>query len=111
MSTKPLSTLIRKYDVPAPRYTSYPTVPYWENVPTTDAWITELKRAYSNATTKWSMYLHLPFCESLCTFCGCNNSITRDHKREEPYVSVLLKEWELYLQRVPEILQRPLEEI
>jgi len=60
-----------KYDVPAPRYTSYPTVPYWTDAPTTDQWTAELNKAFArDPQAGWSLYIHIPFCESLCTFCG-----------------------------------------
>ena len=102
------SHLFQKYDVPAPRYTSYPTVPYWSENPTTEQWLAELRKTAAQPQTTWSMYLHIPFCEQLCTYCGCNTSITKDHGREEPYVGVLLKEWELYKQAVPDLLKREL---
>src|SRR5690606_31042412 len=50
----------------------------------------------SNQTEGLSLYLHLPFCESLCTFCGCNKRITKRHEVESPYITAVLKEWELY---------------
>src|ERR1700733_8175699 len=103
--------LMKKYDVPAPRYTSYPTVPYWETNPTTDQWITELNKAFTPAKMSWSLYLHIPFCETLCTFCGCNTTITRNHDREEPYVNLLLRELQLYFEQVPELFERPLRQI
>jgi len=106
-----LSNLFKKYDVPAPRYTSYPTVPYWEQSPTTTQWFEELKKAFSSEVVPWALYMHIPFCESLCTFCGCNTSITRDHKKELPYIDLLTKEFESYIQNVPEFLQHPLEEL
>ena len=93
------STLIQKYNVPGPRYTSYPTVPYWNE---TDFlyvnWITTLRKSFieSNSTEGISLYIHLPFCESMCTFCGCNKRITKNHDVEHPYVEALLKEWKLY---------------
>lgn len=105
------SALFKKYDVPAPRYTSYPTVPYWSENPTTAQWIEELKKTFALDQTTWSMYIHIPFCETLCTFCGCNTSITKDHGREEPYMKLLLKEWDLYLKSVPDIGKRPLRQI
>jgi oxygen-independent coproporphyrinogen-3 oxidase len=43
-----------------------------------------------------SLYIHLPYCESLCTFCGCNKRITKNHSVEEPYIDALLKEWDMY---------------
>lgn len=102
------SDLFRKYDVPAPRYTSYPTVPYWTDNPTTDQWVAELKTAFARPSMTWAMYIHIPFCESLCTFCGCNTSITKDHGREAPYLNLLHKEWEAYKKAVPDLLRRPL---
>lgn len=95
--------LIRKYDVPGPRYTSYPTVPFWKNDPLSeDEWISSLKKNFSTFdTNEISLYIHLPYCESLCTFCGCHKRITKNHNVEEPYVSALLKEWELYKNVLP----------
>lgn len=106
-----MKNLLAKYDVPAPRYTSYPTVPYWEINPTTDQWVQHLRTTLKEQDGGWSLYLHIPFCESLCTFCGCNNIITKDHKRETPYVDLILKEWQLYIEQVPELLQKPLKHI
>jgi oxygen-independent coproporphyrinogen-3 oxidase len=92
--------LIRKYNVPGPRYTSYPTVPYWDKFPTIDEWKTEVKECFdeTNAKDGISLYIHLPYCESLCTYCGCNTRITVNHAVEKTYIAALLKEWELYLE-------------
>jgi oxygen-independent coproporphyrinogen-3 oxidase len=91
--------LIDKYNVAGPRYTSYPTVPYWnmDNFSVMD-WKTSLRQSFdeSNATQGLSLYVHLPFCESLCTFCGCHKRITKRHEVELPYINALLKEWDLY---------------
>src|SRR5438128_21320 len=103
-----MTDLFAKYDVPAPRYTSYPTVPFWSEVPTTEQWLNELATAFDDQATTWSLYFHLPFCESLCTFCACNTVITRDHRREEGYIDLLSKEWNLYLNRVPKLRERSL---
>lgn len=92
--------LIKKYDVPTPRYTSYPTVPYWNTDSfTTEKWIEAVRRGFdeSNETTGISLYLHLPFCESLCTYCACNKRITKNHGVEIKYIRSLLKEWDHYL--------------
>jgi oxygen-independent coproporphyrinogen-3 oxidase len=102
------SDLFRKYDVPAPRYTSYPTVPYWTDNPTTEQWLSELKSTMAKPETAWSLYIHIPYCETLCTFCGCNTSITKDHGREEPYVDLVHREWESYLKTVPDLKERAL---
>ncbi len=105
------SALLKKYDVPVPRYTSYPTVPYWSDSPTTEEWLHSLKNAFSKNDMSWSLYLHIPFCETLCTFCGCNTLITKNHDGEQPYVQLLLREFELYLQSVPEIAKKPLRQL
>ena len=91
--------LIQKYNVPVPRYTSYPTVPAWKNNLTEEIWKEKTKNAFdiSNSKDGISIYIHLPFCESLCTYCACNTRITVNHKVEEPYIETLLKEWSLYL--------------
>ena len=103
-----MTDLFAKYDVPAPRYTSYPTVPFWTDSPTTGQWIEELNRAFADESASWSLYFHLPYCETLCTFCACNTVITRDHGREEGYIDLLSREWGLYLDRVPALHERPL---
>lgn len=108
---KPLKELLARYDVPAPRYTSYPTVPYWTEAPTQEQWIHDLRRTLQQKDSSWSLYLHIPFCESLCTFCGCNNIITKSHAKETPYVTQLLKEWALYQKMVPELQTKPLKHI
>ncbi|MEO8516501.1 MAG: oxygen-independent coproporphyrinogen III oxidase [Flavobacterium sp.] len=93
------NSILQKYNVPGPRYTSYPTVPYWEeNGFTNQIWIDTLKTSFkeSNSTEGISLYIHLPFCESLCTFCGCNKRITKNHETENPYIEAILKEWAMY---------------
>ncbi len=90
--------LIKKYNIPGPRYTSYPTVPYWDpetfSIP---IWQKKLNDSLQQmpADTAISLYIHLPFCESLCTFCACNKHITRNHDVEQTYIEYLLKEWRL----------------
>jgi oxygen-independent coproporphyrinogen III oxidase len=91
--------LIRKYDVPVPRYTSYPTVPAWDATGfSMSSWWKAVGRCFAetNSTKGISLYIHLPFCESLCTYCACNTRITRNHRVEESYLQAVLKEWKLY---------------
>jgi oxygen-independent coproporphyrinogen-3 oxidase len=93
------NSILQKYNVPGPRYTSYPTVPYWDESDFTyQNWIDTLKRSFaeSNSTEGLSLYIHLPFCESMCTFCGCNKRITKNHEVEHPYIEAILKEWAIY---------------
>jgi len=93
------TTLIQKYNIPGPRYTSYPTIPYWdaEGIALSD-WKESAKRAFNESNDKEgiSIYIHLPFCESLCTFCACHKRITKQHNVETPYIETVLKEWQLY---------------
>ncbi|SFH43837.1 oxygen-independent coproporphyrinogen III oxidase [Pedobacter insulae] len=91
-------TLLKKYNIAAPRYTSYPTVPYWDSESfSKEAWLTSLIKTYSSVKEQGiSVYIHLPFCESLCTYCGCNTRITKNHGVEKPYIEAVIKEWELY---------------
>ena len=93
------TSLIQKYNVPGPRYTSYPTVPYWDEAAfTIEKYKESLIKSFleSNSNEGISLYIHLPFCESLCTFCGCNKRITKRHEVESPYIAALLEEWDLY---------------
>jgi oxygen-independent coproporphyrinogen-3 oxidase len=102
MSMKP--QLIEKYNTAVPRYTSYPTVPHWqEGAPTQEEWLNHVNESY-NEHPELSLYIHLPFCEALCTYCGCNKRITKNHTVESPYIEAVLKEWKIYLQNLE---QRP----
>ncbi|GGH36222.1 coproporphyrinogen-III oxidase [Dyadobacter endophyticus] len=91
--------LLFKYNIPGPRYTSYPTVPYWQKTPPSiDKWKELVQDAFtvSNQKEGISLYVHLPFCESLCTYCGCNTRITINHAVENKYIQAVLKEWKMY---------------
>lgn len=92
--------LVRKYNQPLPRYTSYPTVPFWNERLEAEEWkdIFTKKFAAQNHVNGISLYIHLPFCESLCTYCGCNKKITTNHSVEEEYLLAIEKEWTLYRQ-------------
>ena len=101
-----MSSLIQKYNIPGPRYTSYPTVPYWNKEGISkENWIGGFQKSFteSNQSEGISLYIHLPFCESLCTFCACHKHITKRHEVEEDYIDTVLKEWKLYVELVDEI--------
>src|SRR5690606_19173399 len=92
------AALVERYNVAAPRYTSYPTVPYWEE-PTWSAeqWTDHVRARFLDASSQGiALYIHLPFCERLCTYCGCNKRITKNHSVEAPYIDAVLAEWQLY---------------
>ena len=93
-------SLISKYNVAGPRYTSYPTVPYWDQDSfSVSSWKESLQKSFKESNVKEgiSLYIHLPFCESMCTFCGCNKRITKNHKVEVPYLESVIKELRLYV--------------
>ena len=91
--------LIQKYNRPVPRYTSYPTVPYWDNKLGPSEWGELVKSAFKlvGKSEGVTLYIHLPFCESLCTYCGCNKRITKNHGVEDPYLEAIFREWSHYL--------------
>ncbi len=93
-----MSALSIKYSRPAPRYTSYPTVPYWDHDSFTgQAWRNSfVQRIQEIGDGPVSLYIHLPFCESMCTFCGCHKRITKRHELERPYLEAVLREVDLY---------------
>ena len=104
-----MNSLIDKYNIPGPRYTSYPTVPFWDDASfTSDLWQQSVLRTFNetNDSEGISIYIHLPFCEQLCTFCACHKRITKQHSVETPYLESVLKEWDLYVKlfgRTPKI--------
>jgi len=82
---------LEKYNRPGPRYTSYPTAPVWQDNFGPD----DLEQYYATANAAHSpvsLYMHLPFCESLCLFCACNVVITKDHSVAPPYIQTLERE-------------------
>lgn len=94
-----ISTLLSKYDVAGPRYTSYPTAPAW----TDSVGPEQFRQALSSVKNgePLSLYFHIPFCENLCHFCGCMKFITKDHSRSREYVDYLLKEIDLVASLLP----------
>lgn len=93
-----MCSLTQKYNVAGPRYTSYPTVPYWEIENFSgQQFKNSVKTSFEQSREEGiSVYIHLPFCESMCTFCGCHKRITKRHDVEAPYIKAVLKEWALY---------------
>lgn len=97
MINNDLTTLLERYDVAVPRYTSYPTVPHWNYEDwSIEQWKTAVSTRFEEENGEVCIYIHLPFCEEMCTYCACNKRITKNHKVEEPYIASVLKEWEMY---------------
>lgn len=85
--------LLKKYDRPGPRYTSYPTAPYFHEGVGPSVFETHLKNDDQALANKdISLYFHLPFCDTLCYFCGCNMMVTRNRDKIETYIDYLEKE-------------------
>ncbi len=83
---------LRRYDVPAPRYTSYPTVPAWTDRVGPAAFAAALARASQRPAAPLSTYLHIPFCRERCAFCGCNVVVTRSRDKADRYLDTLTRE-------------------
>ncbi len=89
--------LVRKYNVPGPRYTSYPTAPHFTDATSPEVLVEAIRRDNLDAARPLSLYFHLPFCETLCWFCGCTTVITLKRDAASDYVSYLDKELTLLL--------------
>ncbi len=86
----------KKYDKPGPRYTSYPTAPQFNEAFTHEDYLNEIvKTNYGKDLPDLSLYFHLPYCDTLCYFCGCNMIITRNRDRIKEYIKYLKKEIDL----------------
>ena len=100
MITIPSMDLIRKYDRPGPRYTSYPTAPEWSDAFKEPQYREHLARAEAEGGPL-SLYVHLPFCREMCRFCGCNVVATHDQTRADAYLDTLAKEVALVVGHLP----------
>ncbi len=100
----PLSPdLLRRFDVPGPRYTSYPTADRFVEAFTATDYNQALDQRHTGPaalTLPLSLYIHIPFCESLCYYCGCNKIITKHHNRAASYLRYLAKEVELHTEKL-----------
>lgn len=101
---EPISeSLIRQYDVSGPRYTSYPTADRFVEAFTAQDYIQALEQRRSGASAlalPLSLYVHIPFCESLCYYCACNKIITKHHDRATAYINYLSREVDLHIQHM-----------
>lgn len=85
------SALLSRYDLTGPRYTSYPTAPQFRDDFSEAEMHTAIER--SNAShSPLSLYFHIPFCESLCFYCGCNKVVTKNRERAQPYLTRMEQE-------------------
>jgi oxygen-independent coproporphyrinogen-3 oxidase len=92
---------LEKYDVSGPRYTSYPTADRFVEAFTQDAYMLALEQRRAIAATQpLSIYVHIPFCESLCFFCACNKIVTKHHERSAEYLRYLNREIDLHVEHL-----------
>jgi oxygen-independent coproporphyrinogen-3 oxidase len=96
--TDHLRELIARYDRPGPRYTSYPTAPVWTDEFAEDAFREALRRSRGEER---SVYVHIPFCERLCSFCACNRKISQDHSVAAPYLDGIEREARMLADELP----------
>jgi oxygen-independent coproporphyrinogen-3 oxidase len=95
------TAMLQKYDVSGPRYTSYPTADRFVEAFTEDAYKLALEqRRVAGAALPLSIYVHIPFCESLCFFCACNKIVTKHHERSAEYLRYLNREIDLHIEHL-----------
>ena len=97
-----LENLYKKYDRPGPRYTSYPAYPHWEVTPSENQWLGHLSKE-DEGDLSVDLYIHIPYCQSLCFYCGCNRNISKNLDLGDEYTDYLLREWEMYIKRIPKL--------
>ena len=95
--------LLSRFDVPGPRYTSFPTADRFVEAFTTDDYVqalTQRRTGLAAHSRPLSLYVHIPFCESLCYYCACNKIITKHHEKAASYLSYLSREVDLHTQYI-----------
>jgi oxygen-independent coproporphyrinogen III oxidase len=92
--------MLRRLDTPGPRYTSYPTADRFHTRFTDADYAKALGEVAARGDAPLSVYVHIPFCESLCYYCACNKVVTRHHDRAARYLDTLLREIELHVERL-----------
>src|SRR5690606_34782783 len=91
--------VLQAYDMAGPRYTSYPTAPQFNEAFSEQTLLQAIDQ--SNQTGRnLSLYFHIPFCESLCYYCGCNKIVTPHKSRARPYLERMIQEAALYAQLI-----------
>lgn len=97
----PEAALLQRFDVPGPRYTSYPTADRFVEAFDADAFSAALAaRAAAPVPAALSLYVHVPFCNTVCYYCACNKVITKDHGRASEYLEMIEREADLVAERI-----------
>ena len=99
-TSKDILPLIKKYEKPGPRYTSYPPATFFHTAFGDADFIEHVKASNQHQPKNISFYFHIPFCPQLCHFCGCNTDIMREKSFIERYVDAIIKEFETVTQHL-----------
>ena len=102
MNKENIKNLLLKYHCTGGRYTTYPQMRDWTIGLTSHEWFENFEKSYDKDEGV-DIYIHIPFCKSLCTFCGCNITITQNSALQEEYITSLIKEWENYKNIFPSL--------
>jgi oxygen-independent coproporphyrinogen III oxidase len=97
-----LLEVLPRYTTEGPRYTSYPTAPVWSETYDPEDFRADLSKEHASPDAGLSLYVHVPFCESLCHYCACNKQITRDHGLAARYLDSIAREVEAVREALPE---------
>jgi oxygen-independent coproporphyrinogen III oxidase len=100
--------LIRKHDLSGPRYTSYPTAPQFKEGFTQQQWLNAVETSNRSASPL-SLYFHIPFCDTVCYYCGCNKIITANKALATPYVDAMMKEIQMQAHHID--TSRPVDQL
>ncbi len=101
-------SLLRRFDKPGPRYTSYPPAPVFSEKYTVEDYLNDVEANNRSSSVPLSLYIHIPFCDTLCYFCGCTTIITKNRERVTRYLQFLKTEIELlskYINQQREVIQ------
>lgn len=97
-----MNSLIQKYDKQGPRYTSYPPVPYWTGAPEVSTWISDVRHNFDKEKGV-DIYVHVPYCERLCYYCGCHRVVKKSKSENQVFVDAIVEEWNKYKKEIPEV--------
>jgi len=97
-----MNHLFKKYDKRTPRYTSYPAMPFWNNQLDVERWSKYLETGVSKSGLV-DIYIHIPYCNKLCWYCGCNRIITNNQSKADSYIEALKSEFKLYHSKLPSL--------
>jgi len=105
-----MENLFEKYNKALPRYTSYPAVPHWNGKVSQSIWIENVNHHLSKCP-EIDIYIHIPYCQQLCWYCGCNREIAKSSTKADPYIQALKREWLFLLRNLTSSLNLKIKSI